>query len=165
MIILETKIDFKDYLKLNYKIYYRKVVGIILQIFGIVTFVFGLVSLSLTGFDSSSPVIALVFGLYITVLIPLITYRASKKTYKANKVLNGSVTYQFYDHYMEVDSEDLKSEVNLNSLYKIEEIADWFLFHSNKNLITNIVSKKNMSENEIHELRIFLSKLEGVTVV
>ncbi len=158
------RIEFSDYLKLNYVLFYKKIGSILTLLLGVgfitisILDFFGIYDI-IEGYPSYQPVL----GLVIVFLMPLAIYFSAKKNFKNYQVLNGSNEYQFDNDNLRIIGSNFNSEIKLNSLYKVEELNGWFIIHLAKGS-TNLISKKALNEYEIVALCEIFKKLKNVKI-
>lgn len=138
---IETKIEFKDYLRLMYILTYRRPGMIIASIMGLFMFVFTL--LYLVGIIQSAefPWLPLAFSLVILLIMPLVIFSSAKKNYKTHGRLQEKITYEISRDIITIIGESFNSQMTWDKTYKVLELNDWFLFYQNK-LVANIIPKK-----------------------
>ncbi|MDB5127649.1 MAG: hypothetical protein JWQ85_1881 [Mucilaginibacter sp.] len=151
-ITFKTQISFKEYLKLMYLLTYRKGWTIYVSIIGIVMFIGGILTLMHVSDFESDPTFALMFGSFVIFVLPISIYFSAKKNFTSNKRLQGEIEYEFTDDKMMVRGNSFSSELGLNETFKIEELKQWFLIYQSKQT-ANFISKANLSEQELIELR------------
>ncbi len=98
---------------------------------------------------------------YIAFIRPIFVYRLFHKNYYSTKLLQESVTYEFTEEKMKITGESFTSESEISSLYKIEELNNWFLIYTNRQ-IANLIPKKNLTENEVLEIRSIFLNTKGI---
>ncbi|TKC05554.1 YcxB family protein [Pedobacter polaris] len=152
------KIEFNDYLKLNYVIFYKKIGSILTLLLGIVFITISIIDFFgiydiIEGYPTYQPIL----GLAIVFLMPLAIYFTAKKNFKNYEVLNGANEYQFDNENLRIIGSNFNSEIKLNSLYKVEELNDWFIIHLAKGS-SNLITKKALKEEQISALREIFKK-------
>jgi hypothetical protein len=148
---IETKLDFKSYVKLMYTLTYRREVIILFSILGLCFFLFlGLVILG--SIKVSNVSLFPLFFLFVVLFgIPILVYYSAKKNFQTHARLQEKITYEITDDFIKITGESFKSHMTWNKTYKVLEIKDWFLFYENK-LIANIIPKEFIGK-QIPELR------------
>ncbi|TCC86457.1 YcxB family protein [Pedobacter frigiditerrae] len=158
------KIEFSDYLKLNYILFYKKIGSILTLLLGIIFITISIIDFFeiydiIEGYPSYQPVL----GLVIVFMMPLGIYFSAKKNFKNYNVLNGANEYQFDNDNLRIIGSNFNSKIKLNSLYKVEELKNWFIIHLAKGS-TNLISKKALNEHQILALREIFKKLKNVKI-
>jgi len=146
---IETKLDFKSYLRLMYTLTYRKPLMIFLTVCGLMMFVF-----SVFYFFGSKvlfiepPYFQFVFGLFIIAFLPFSIYRSAKRNFSSNGRLQEKIIYEFTDEKIKMTGETFNTEMNWEKTYKILELKNWILIYQNRQ-IANVLPKNSFGENLI----------------
>lgn len=144
---VETKIEKKDFIKLMYIMVYRKPIVIFLNLIGILMII-GSVSYIL-GFKDlfdEPPYFQSVFGLFITILLPLSVWKSAVKNFSSNGRLKEGIIYQFTDSSISIQGNSFKSEMDWKKTYKVIELKKWILIYQNK-LVFNVIPKESFGSN------------------
>ena len=153
--IIETKLDFKRYLKLMYTLTYRKPIMIFLSIVGLTMFIGSI--FYFLGFNvpvDSPPYFQIVFGFFIIAILPFSIYWSGKKNFSSHGRLQEKIIYEFTDEKIKITGETFNSELDWGKTYKIKELKDWILIYENRQ-IANILPKESFGE-KIKDFRILV---------
>jgi len=149
--IIETKIDFKKYIKLMYILTYRgklmiytSILGFLLLIISIFYF-FGIIEMT------KFPWIPIFTVIMINIVIPISVYYTSRKVYYTNARLQEKIVYEITQDLIIITGESFNSQMTWDKTYKVLELKEWFLFYHNK-FTANIISKERIG-NQTQELR------------
>lgn len=145
--IIETRLDFKMYLKLMYILTYRKPIMIFLTIVGFTMLFFSI--LYLIGFNTlyeNTPYFQIIFGFVIMMYLPFSIYLSSKRNFSTHKNLQEKIIYDFNDDKIKLIGETFNSEMDWMNVYKIIELKDWFLIYHNRQ-VANFVPKDSFGSN------------------
>lgn len=149
--IIETKIDFKKYIKLMYILTYRRklmiytsILGFLLLIISIFYF-FGIIEMT------EFPWIPILTGIVINIVMPISVYYTSRKAYFTNARLQEKIVYEITQDLIIITGESFNSQMTWDKTYKVLELKEWFLIYHNK-LSANIISKERIG-NQAQELR------------
>jgi hypothetical protein len=159
----KTQISFKEYLRLMYLLTYRKGWTIYISVIGIVMFISAILAFMHVYDYQRDPTFALIFGAFVIFVLPVSVYLSAKKNFASNKRLQEVIEYEFAGDKMIVRGNSFSSELGLNQTFKIEELKQWFLIYQSKQT-ANFISKSNLSEQELSELREIFNGLAGVKV-
>ncbi len=144
--IIETKLDFKRYLKLMYTLTYRKPIMIFLMIVGLTMFISSIYYF--LGFNvpvDSPPYFQIVFGFFIIAILPFSIYWSAKKNFSSHGRLQERIIYEFTDEKIKITGETFSNELDWTKTYKIAELKDWILIYQNRQ-IANILPKESFGE-------------------
>lgn len=144
-----TKIEFKDYLNWNIQMILRRPIMLVFPI-AISFILFNNIDLILS-FDIFS-VIYVVVVLLIIIWMPIKTRQKIKKDFESNKTLQEEITYQFTNEKIEITGETFHSEVSWTTVFKVNELKDWFMIYQGNNAV-NLVPKKNFTPQQKQDLR------------
>ena len=159
--IINTKIQFEEYCSLMFMLTFRKATTIISALLGLFSITMGILILSDYYGGNNDGLFPLSIGIYIAFIRPIFVYRLFHKNYYSTKLLQESVTYEFTEEKMKITGESFTSESEISSLYKIEELNNWFLIYTNRQ-IANLIPKKNLTENEVLEIRSIFLNTKGI---
>jgi hypothetical protein len=156
-ITITTKLDFKKYSNLMFRLTYRKPMMIVLTILGFIMLITAI--LYFVGIPipfSSTPFFPLFFGVY-TLLLPLFIYRTSRKNFSTHKRLHEQITYEFNDGKILITGESFKSEMDWVSLYQIGELPNWILLYQNR-MIASVIPKDAFGDKLLDFKNFVISK-------
>jgi hypothetical protein len=143
---IETKLEFKMYLRLMYTLTYKKPIMFFLSFIGMVMFIGAI--LYFIGFNipvDGPPYFQLMFGFFTVGIIPIIVFRTAKKNFCTHGRLQEKMKYEFTDEKIRVTGETFYSEFDWAKLYKITELKHWILLYQNK-IIANLIPKESFGE-------------------
>jgi hypothetical protein len=157
---IETKLDFKRYLKLMYTLTYLKPIMIFLTLIGIIMFIFSILHfLKFNIHVDGPPFFQLFFGFLVIAILPFSIYRNARKNFSSHGRLQEKIIYEFTDEKIKVTGETFKSEMDWTGTHKIVELKEWILIYQNR-LIANIIPKDSFGEDLV-EFKI-LAKGKGI---
>ena len=145
--IIETKLDFKRYIRLMYTLTYRKPIMIFLTIVGFTMFIGSI--FYFLGFNvpvDSPPYFQIVFGFFIIAILPFSIYRGGKKNFSTNGRLQEKIIYEITDEKIKQIGETFNSDMDWTKIYKILELNDWILIYQNRQ-IANLITKDSFGDN------------------
>ncbi|PXY02765.1 hypothetical protein DF185_01340 [Marinifilum breve] len=158
--IIETKIEFKKYVKLMYQLTYKKPSIIFISIVGIFLLVLSIqYFIGINTTTDQPPYVQLFIGL-IVLFIPYSVYRSSKRSFKTNSRLQETITYEFTQDKIRIKGESFDSVMDWTKLHKIVEMKDWILLYQNK-LTFNLIPKISFGK-KIEEFRSLAKGQEGL---
>ena len=144
-----TKIEFKDYLSWNIQMILRKPVMLVFPI--AITFIlFNNIDIILSYDIFSLIYIAIV--LLIIIWMPIRTRKKIKNDFESNKSIQEEITYQFSNEKIEIIGESFHSEVSWATVFKVDELKDWFMIYQGNNAV-NLIPKKNFTQQQKKDLR------------
>ncbi len=149
---IETKLEFKDYLRLMYALTYKKPTIVFLSFVGLIMFVGSL--LYFMGFNipfDDTPYFQLILGFFIVGYLPFSIYRTAKKNFYSHGKLQEKMIYEFTTDKIKVTGATFSSEMDWSKTYKIKEINRWVLIYPSRNIF-NLIPKDSIGEN-IDEFR------------
>jgi len=144
---IETRLDFKSYVKLMYVLSYRKRSMIYITIIGLGAFFLPI--LYFLGVNipfEKSPLLALVFGFVIIVVMPIAIYFNARKTFSTHGLIKERIIYEITDDKICQTGETFHSEMDWTKIYKIVEMKNWILIYHNRQ-IANTIPKESFGEN------------------
>jgi len=144
---IETKFDFKSYLRLMYNLTYRKPLMMYLTVSGLMMFIISfLYFLGSNSLFVEPPYFSFVFGLFIIAFLPFSIYRSAKRNFSSHGRLQEKIIYEFTDEKIRIIGETFNSEMDWEKTYKVLELKNWILIYQNRQ-IANILPKDSFGEN------------------
>ena len=148
-----TKIEFKDYLSWNIQMILRKPIMLVFPS-AILIILFNNLDIILS-FDIFS-LLYVVVVLLIIIWIPIRTRKKIRYEFESNKSIQEEITYQFSNEKIEIVGETFHSEVSWTTIFKINELKNWFMIYQGNNTV-NLVPKKNFTQQQKQDLRTLIT--------
>ncbi len=154
--------EFPDYYKIVLELTYKKPFIIVLICVGVLCL--ALLPLYFLGilYNDQPPYLAFVLGVYIVFVRNVIIKVTARKNFNSYQRLQEEITYELTPEKMKVTGESFYSEVDWKATFKILEIKRAFLIYGSS-VVANIISKKNMTQDEIISVRMLLGELKEVS--
>jgi len=144
---IETKLEFKTYLKLMYILTYRKPLVIFLTIVGLILIIIsGLYFMRISMLFDEPPRLQLAVGIVIVTMLPFSVYRGAKRNFSPDSRLRERTVYEFTDENITINGETFQTVMDWSKTYKILELKNWILIYQNK-LAANVLPKSSFGEN------------------
>ncbi|MES1249082.1 MAG: YcxB family protein, partial [Chitinophaga rupis] len=99
----------------------------------------------------------------ITVVQPAMIWWTIKRNYDSSNHLGEKLEIEMTPEEIKIRGESFYTVIAWKKIFKIEELADWFLIYQN-NLSAIIIPKKDFSSRQLQEFKSFLDKGPGVPV-
>ncbi|MCE1198949.1 MAG: YcxB family protein [Marinilabiliales bacterium] len=158
MIRLETRLEFKPYLGLMYRMTYRNRAVLFLSVFGTLMFLGSLIYMLFVPMPlKEMPLSQLIFGVIILGVMPLSVYRTAKKNYASHAKLREKIVYELSEERFRQIGETFQAEMDWSTVYKVQELKDWILIYQNRQ-IANLLPKAEMGE-QLPEFREMIRRL------
>lgn len=144
---IETRLDFKSYLKLMYTLAYRRPIVIFIFIFLLVVLVMTIFIFSDINFlFGETYYMPLILASYFIVILPISIYYNTRKIFSTYGLLKEKIIYEFTDEKICHTGETFHSEMDWTKIYKIEEMKHWILIYQSRQH-ANFISKESFGEN------------------
>lgn len=156
---ISTKIEYTDYIKLQYMIFYRRPAIIILNIVGLIMLL-SIINSLFNGSINESYMTTLIFPFVIFLFLPFSVWLGSKRSFNSNKFLQEVITYTFEENTFRVDGESFNSSVAIDKMYRIKETKRWILLYPSKNAF-HIIFKDSISNEKLDSIRAILNLKPG----
>lgn len=152
---IKNTLSLQDYINANFALRYNKlsmkiITGIIL-LFLLISLLGKIFYPDIIGWSN-----VFVFFAMATV-IPLMTWLGAKQNYKANKRVGETIEYHFSENDLSIKGESFNTQFTLDKIYQVTHTKNWILIWSTRQ-IANPISKKQLWEGDIHELKELLDK-------
>ncbi|GLB47800.1 hypothetical protein [Neptunitalea lumnitzerae] len=133
MVAFTSKIEFKDYIKLIFKILYRKTSMRLITLGGIGTFIYALINyLGLVQPEDPAATRFLFIGIAIVVVMPAFLYYNHRKGFYKRNGLHQTISFEFDEVSVKSASEVSSFEENYDPSYIVEEFDNWFVIFREK---------------------------------
>jgi hypothetical protein len=157
-VTLRTKLTLDDYIKVNYHLLYRKMVIKFMTAIGLFLLV---LLIFLFNTFTQFPWFQLIFGLFLTIGLPVQVYFAAKRNYRSNGRISETIIYEFDNEYIQLTGESFNSKLTWDKIYSVTENKDWILIWQNRQ-IANVVPKRDFKIGELQALRDIVKSHSGV---
>ena len=157
-IVLTTKLSIDDYIKVNYHLLYRKLA--IKFMTGIGLFMLLIITFSFNDF-TSFPWFQLIFGLFLTVGLPVQVYFAAKRNYKSTGRISETIAYEFDKEHIQLTGESFNSKLTWDKIYSVTENKDWVLIWQNRQ-IANVVPKRDFKDGQLQAFKDIVKLQSGL---
>lgn len=150
--LIETKLQKKEYLKLMFLWFYTKPWMIFISIVGLLMFLSS--KLYFIGFNipfDHKSVFQCIFGGLIVFFIPFMVVKTVNKAFSSRGRLHEKIIYEFYQDKFSIQGESFISETAWNTAHVIKETKKWILLLHNKILI-NAIPKSNFGVH-LHDFK------------
>jgi hypothetical protein len=160
---IESKVTFKEYVKLLYSLAYKKaMMKLILAV--AVLLLLWIIFYYLHIFNLPEPVIYQYITMVLILIVqPIVIFITIWRNYYSSNHLRETLKIKISQNEISIEGESFYLEVQWEKLFKIVERRNWFLMYQN-NLSAIIIPKKDMSKEEIENLRNILKSLTRVPV-
>lgn len=161
--MIKTKVNYKEYVKLLYTLAYEKtVLRLLLGVAAVI--LLWIIFYYLDIFGLPEPVIYqyMTLGL-ITIVQPISIFVTIRRNYKSSNQLGETLELEITPNAIKINGESYYMEVKWEKLFEIVEKRNWFLLYQN-NLSAIVIPKKDMSANDIDNFRKILKDLIEVPV-
>jgi len=161
---IDSKLDFKRYVKLLYYLSYKKSAFIFLTFIGLIMLIFSIFYfIGLFKHADRPPYTQLFVGMVFTFMIPISIYIQAKRTFSSNSRLKELISYTFTHDKIFIDGESFKSEMTWDKLYKIQELKNWILIYTNK-VVAHVIPKDSFDDIQLLKFREIVSNLKTVKI-
>ncbi|MFP5042171.1 hypothetical protein [Parasediminibacterium sp. JCM 36343] len=91
------------------------------------------------------------------VVMLVLPYFLSKKSFRTNKMLGETTKYEFTQDYLIIKGGSFSTQVGWGNILKVKQIKNWvFIWQSIQ--VFNVISKTDIWEEQISELKAILNK-------
>lgn len=160
---IKTKVHFKEYVKLIYKLAYeRTVLKILLGVAGLI--LLWIVFYYLDIFNLPEPIIYQYITLaLILVAQPTILFLIIRRNYYSSNQLQETLETEITPKEMKVRGESFYMEIKWEKLFKVVEKPNWFLLYQNS-FSAVIIPKNDLTETQIKGFIEILNSIQNVPV-
>ncbi len=161
--IIKTNISFKKYLKLLFRLIYKKaIMKLILFVdFVMIVWIVGYYS---NIFPFPEPTIYQFITLVlITIVQPVVIFKTVWRNYKSSNHLSEQLKIEITASEIKLQGESFYTEIKWIKIFKIVELNNWFLIYENT-FSAIIIPKNAFQEGELIEFVNILKGIKGVTI-
>ena len=160
---IETRITFKQYVKLLYSLIYRKPLMKLLIAVATLLILY-ILFYNLNLFNLPEPVIYQYLTLFFIIVVqPIGIFITLRRNYNSSNYLIESLEMEMNDKEIKITGDSFYMEVLWEKLYNIIEEKNWFLFYQN-NLSAIMIPKKDLNSNDIIALKNILRNVKILPV-
>ena len=161
--VVKTKVNFKEYVKLLYALAYEKIV--LKLLLGVAALILlWIIFYNLNVFNLPKPLIYQYMTLIlITIVQPISIYVTIRRNYKSSNQLGEALEIEITPKDIKINGESYYMEIKWEKLFEIVEKPNWFLLYQN-NLSAIMIPKKDMSISDIDYFREILKDIRDVPV-
>ena len=152
--IIKSQLTEQDYINANFVLLFSR------PIFKIVLVIIGLFSLSNMITVILSPngsISSIIPPLIIILMLPLMTYLAAKRNFKANQRISEIVQYTFDEQTLTIKGESFNSQYSWDKIYKVSQTKNWLLIWQNRQ-VANPIPKRDVWDGEMQDLKEILMR-------
>lgn len=161
--IVQTKVTFKEYIKLLFRLAYKRTVMRLLVAAAILLMLW-IIFYYLDFFDLPEPIIYQYITLILIIVVqPIIIFATVWRNYHSSNHLRETLQMEILPDDLSVEGESFYLKVQWEKLFKIVETPDYFLMYQN-NLSAIMLPKKDLSRDEMNEIKAILNNLKTVPV-
>lgn len=163
---IQVKLNFREYLKLNLILTYKRIITWLFTIIGLIVVLAGLfamigIIITQDFVHLKDAILCTVIGLFMAMMIPLIVYRNAKNSYHTSKAIKETINYTFEKDKIVVQGESFNAEMQWDSVWKVHELKDWIVIYYNK-LTANIVPKKALNDDQLAALKNVINEQSNI---
>lgn len=161
--IIKTKVSFREYLKILYRLAYRKPIMIFL-----LCLAFAIAAWTVLYYMNILNLPKPIFYQYLTLVLiavvqPLVIYLTIRRNYYSSNHLRESLEMEVTNTELKIKGESFYLELIWNKVFKIVENSQCFLIYQN-NLSAIIILKKDLNISETKEIKDLFNSLSNVPV-
>ena len=160
---ITVNISYKEFMRLNLFLAYRKRGGIISMLLGLTFLLSSVLYFSGIVLIDLPVIFQLTLGVCCSLLLPLAIYRNYKNVYYSNHLLQEPIEYDLTKEKLRLSGKSFKSEADWNKIFKIAELKNYFLIYTSARS-SNAIPKTAMSVSEVNDLRSFFNSLDEVKI-
>lgn len=159
--IVHTKLDFKKYLNIVFKLSHTFLIS---SIGGLVGFAVG-ISLYMSTPEAGDLLFSdgsffVTLGALFLFGIPGLSYYGARRNFNTSPRLTESITYEFTMETLKITGESFSSEMNWDKVYKVKELKDWILIYQNR-MVANLIPKESF-DNNLSEFKSIVEKHSSI---
>lgn len=152
----QAKLNFKEYLRLNFSILLRDK-GVWLSIFLVLMLIIMLVEKRLTeGQWADSEIklgLLLSLMLVLFLILPILTYLRTKSYFEKNPLLSELTTFYFEKERIEVVTLESHTTLTWRRIYKIKEFNHYLLIYQNRHIVYVVPKNSFASVSEFEKVK------------
>jgi hypothetical protein len=160
---IRTKVTFKQYVKLLYRLTYSKPIMKLLICFAVLLLSW-IILYYLNILNLRKPIIYQYLTLALIVVVqPIVIYTTIRRNYNSSNHLRETLDIELTQREIKIEGESFYMEILWHKMFKIVERSNWFLIYQN-NLSAIIIPKKDLAESDIDHLRKIFKSIPNVPI-
>lgn len=162
-LVIKTKISFSEYLKILYRLAYRKPIMIFLVCLAFAIAIW-IAFYSMNILNLPKPLFYQYLTLVLIIVVqPLVIYLTIRRNYYSSNHLREALEMEVTIRELKIKGESFYLELIWNKVFKIVENSKCFLIYQN-NLSAIIILKKDLNISETNEIKDLFKSISNVPV-
>ncbi len=145
-------LKFSEYLKLQFRLLFRKPGFLILLVTGMIFLVFSLLFMLSGEKIDEMFFFPVFFTVIFLVFLPAGMYAGAKKNFRVHARLHEPVRYSFHEDNITVEGISYSDGIRWDNLRRVIELNEWFLFYQNR-LVVYILPVRCLGNEGLEHLR------------
>lgn len=148
-----SQLSFQEFFKASLLLNYRRPIMVLFTVVG--GFMFVTAILFYLGFSrqfGQMPLVQLFLSVYFLVLLPLLIYFRSRKSYGTQSRVSERMSWTVDGEWIAIKGETFETKMTWDKIRQVVETKDVFLIYQSK-VQANIVSKREMSPAQVQGFR------------
>ncbi len=157
-----SQLSFQEFFKASLVLNYRRPIMMLFTVLG--GFMFVTAILFYLGFSrqfGQMPLVQLFLSVYFLVLLPLLIYFRSRKSYGVQSRVAERMSWTVDGEWIAIKGESFETKMTWDKIRQVVETKDVFLIYQSK-VQANIVSKREMSPAQVQGFRYFVKGVLGL---
>jgi hypothetical protein len=159
---IKTKISFKEYVLLLYRLTYKKTVMKLLLVVAVAMLVW-IVGYYTNILPVPKPTIYQYTTFFlITIVQPTVIYTTIRKNYRSSSHLKEELKIEFTATEIKMHGDSFYTVLEWAKIYKVQELKDWVLIYQNS--LSAIIIPKSSLIGKLREFKHLLQSIRGLTL-
>ena len=160
MMTVVTKVSFKEYVILLYRLTYKK------PVMKLLLFVAAVMVVWIVGYYSKilpvpKPAIYQYITFFlITIVQPLVIYNTIRQNYRSSSHLKEQLKIEFTQTEIKMHGDSFYTVLEWAKIYKVQELKDWILIYQNS--LSAIIIPKRSLTGKLREFKHLLQSIPGL---
>jgi hypothetical protein len=159
---IKTKISFKEYVLLLYRLTYKKPVMKLLLVVAVAMLVW-IVGYYTNILPVPKPTIYQYTTFFlITIVQPTVIYTTIRKNYRSSSHLKEELKIEFTTTEIKMRGDSFYTVLEWAKIYKVQELKDWVLIYQNS--LSAVIIPKSSLTGKLREFKHLLQSIRGLTL-
>lgn len=161
-IIIESQLDFTNYRKAMFALFYKKPIMLIITFLGAVMLIISLAyAIMVYKKIGHFPYIPLILGMIFVFLLPYSVYSQAKKHYAAKPRIKEKLTYTFDEEKISIVGESFNGKIFWNKIVRIQELNSCILIYQSQSA-ADIIPRNAFSDDNMLALKNLVNTMSQV---
>ena len=153
---LSTRLSMKDYLNVNFFMFFnRMTMKVLMGLGGVLLLMVPVMYSFFPGFYEEFPIFQLLFGLLLTIALPILVYVNAREGYAKEEKIKENIVYEITQDGLSIKGETFEGFKPWTEVKQILESKHWIIFSFDKTKV-NVIAKRDCAGTDLENFKTFI---------